>query len=269
MESDKPDPERQAFEILELIEALRDATWCQSSACRDHNIEQFLDDIEDSYRSAMEPWVVHRTTPDELAHEDFYRWHEYMFPPDVFQEARWRFNELVTTSRFSVEETPCLHDLEQVNSANDKINQQHIVSLAAIACIRFTLEDLESIEFLDAQKDIDRISDQIEKARSLKMNADLWLSHMATLCAAQRQTVFERKEQPRAASKKPRKPTTAAVTPELVAIRFNIRTIGKKWETILTELAEEFNVSESTIARHYRKAKKKNLLSQRRSDSDS
>lgn len=261
MESDTDDPERQAFEILELIDAVRNAPWCQSSVCRGQNIEQLLDDLEDSYRVAMEPWAVHRTTPGELFQEDFYRWHEDMFPADVYQEACWRFNELVTTSRFSVEETPCLHDLEQVNSTNDKITHRHIVSLAVLACIRFALDDLESIKFLDAQEDIERISGQIEQSRDVQKQADLWLSQLATLSVAQHQTIFEGKKQPREASKKLRN----SLTCEVVVSFFKERP-GQKVEAVICDLREKlkiddkYTVSERTIARRYSDAKKKNLL---------
>lgn len=192
MEDDTDEPERQAFEILDLIDSVRNAPWSQSSVCSAQHLEQLLDNLEESYRFAMAPWAVHRTMPEELAQEDFYRWHEYMFPPDVYQEARWRFNELVTTSRFSVEESPCLFDLEQVHSTNDKITKRHIVSLAVLVCIQFALEELEPLEFLDEQEGFNAIVHQIDQARSLQKHADLWLQHLATLNDAHRETVFER-----------------------------------------------------------------------------
>jgi len=104
MEHGKTEPERQALHILELIDALRGAQWNNLSALQAKSMAALLDDLEDSYRFAMAPWAEHRTTAGELMQEDFYRWHEYMFTPDVYEEAVWRFNELLTTSRFSVED---------------------------------------------------------------------------------------------------------------------------------------------------------------------
>jgi hypothetical protein len=205
-----------------------------------------------------------------MAQEDFYRWHEYMFPPDVYQEARRRFVELVTTSRFSVEETPCLFDLEQVNPATDKITNRHTVSLAVLVCIQFALEELKPLEILNAQGDIKAIVHQIEQARSLQEQADLWLAHLATLDAAHRETVFERTIEKRKRSmqaKQAAQNLRKNPTVKQVASHFNERP-GQKWESVIDEFREatktdsgEYTVSESTIARRYREAKKKNLLS--------
>ena len=259
MESDTAEPGRQAFEILELIDTLRDANLCQSSGCHTEHTDTLLDDLEDSYRFAMEPWAEHRVVTNELAQEDFYRWHEYMFPPDIYQDVRRRFEELVTTSRFSVESETSFFELQQVNSPSDKIAARHIASLAVLVCIHFALEELDPLEFLDAQK--------IEQARGLQRQADLWLEHLNTLNLGKSEFDLERKTEKIEKSKNaqriaklPRKKATRELTIELVASFFKERK-NQKWEVVRGELAGLFDVGESTVSRIYAKAKQKNLLS--------
>ncbi len=259
MECDTTEPDRQAFEILELIDSLRVAPWCQLRAFCSQEIEKLLDDLEGAYRFAMEPWAIYRTTPGEMAQEDFYHWHEYMFPPDVYQQARWRFNELVTTSRFSVEESPCLFDLEQVHSANDKITIRHIVSLAVLVCIQFALEELESLEFLDGQGGIKDAARPIEQARSLQKHADSWLQHLATLNAAHSENAFERKQQARKASKQPRKSGTRDCTIKVVANYFNSNP-GRPQKALIAELKEAHGIGERTIGTLIQKARAKKMM---------
>lgn len=265
MASDTSAPVRQAIEILEKIDSLRDSLWCHPGVCGDQNIETLLDDLEDSYWFAMVPWAEHRTVPGELAQEDFYRWHEYMFPPDVFEDVRRRFNELVTTSRFSVEDGPYVCDLELVNSPSAEITRRHVVSLAALVCIKYALEELESLEFAGNQTEIEPNVRAIEQARDLQKHADLWLSHLATLNIAKGEIEHDRKFDK---AEKSRKATVSAksirkgkdLTLEVLAAYFNARK-KEKWEAVRSELAEAHNLSESTVGRRYRKAKDDNLLS--------
>ena len=272
MECDTTEPDRQAFEILELIDSLRVAPWCQLRASCSQEIEKLLDDLEGAYRFAMEPWAIYRTTPGEMAQDDFYRWHEYMFPPDVYQEARWRFNELVTTSRFSVEESPCLFDLEQVHSANDKITNRHIVSLAVLVCIRYALEELEPLEFLAAQTDAKAMVHQIEQARILQNHADLWLQHLATLNAAYRESVFERRTEKNRISKQnaenrknAKKKGSQECTPKAVAefFRANLKPDRPKrgqQKGIISDLTNIYGISETLVKERLKQAKDDGLM---------
>ena len=148
-----------------------------------------------------------------------------------------------------------------------------MVSLAVLACIQFALEELESLELLDQQKDIENLDQKMEQAYGLKKQAALWLSHLATLDLSKRDAEYEReteqeerKKQPRKAAEKPRKDSTRELTAEVVAAFYNERK-GQKLETVRNELREKFKdgdkytVSESTISRIYKKAKEKNLVS--------
>jgi len=260
MEYGMTEPERQAFHILELIDALHGAPCCQLSAYQGPKIETLLAKLEDTYRIAMEPWKEHRTTPGELLQEDFYRWHEYMFLPDVYQEAKWRFNELVTTSRFSVEDEPQIYDLEQVNSPSEEITIRHVVSLAILVCIQFSLDELESLEYLDPKIDSEYISQKVEQAYGLQKQADSWLSHLATLNLGKRDAYHEldnerdlRKKQPQQAARKPRK--SKDLTDEILVAYFNEWRETKQSQVIAGELMEKYGISERTVYRRLEKVK--------------
>lgn len=70
----------------------------------------------------------------------------------------------------------------------------------------------------------------------------------------------ERANQARQAAAMPRKKKVAALTPQIVADYFGAR-LGQKWEPVIAELAGQYEVSESTVARRYKEAREQNLLS--------
>ena len=97
-------------ETLESLEALRNSPICWSRVIASNSnlkVAQLLDDLEEFYRYAFEPWVEHKTVfESEASQREFLRWPTGMFPAAIQRDARYRFWELVTTSRFSVNALP-------------------------------------------------------------------------------------------------------------------------------------------------------------------
>jgi hypothetical protein len=271
MEPDTEAPAKQAFQILELIDALRCSSWCQSSVRYCQSIETLLDDLEDTYRDAMETWAEFLTTKDDRLLEDFYHWHEYIFPPDIYLEARWRFSELVTTSRFSVESELGVSDLLNVNQPTEEITSRHVVSLAVLVCIQFALEELEPLEFVDEQSEAEAFTRQIEVARGLQVTANWWLTQLDSLSVSHRELNHEvnkvrveiKRQLKAEISEKNKRPgyrVAKDLTPKAIASYFKERP-NQKVESLISELAEKFGASPETVLRRYSEAKKKNLLS--------
>lgn len=133
--------------IYKEIEKLRDSPICWVSILKDQDIEKLLDDLEESYIYAIKTFDEYITTQGELSLCDFYNFDEYLFPPDVYEEAKSRFWELITTSRFSVNSEPSVWLLQNVRSPNETITMRHIVALAVMACVKEAIDSLEWIEF--------------------------------------------------------------------------------------------------------------------------
>ena len=292
---------RKSIEIYEQIERLHNSPVCWSSVTLDQGVDGLLNDLEEAFYFSMQPWQEYRTVPGESALGDFYSWQEYMFPPDIYDQAIYRFSELITTSRFSVNSEPVLYDLEQVHPTNERITTRHVVSLAVMVCIYDALSDLDCIErWLDddtlpfragksfswlVENDADQLDQillfvyekpedrepfykRIKDAREYLKNADLWLSHLATLDLIKREddlkSAIKKSEISKIntkSAKKPRKAETQKITLELVASRWNNRHPETKFESFIDDLSKEFNVSERTVSRRYSEAKKNNLVS--------
>lgn len=286
-------------ETLESIDALRESPVCWSSFSRGHNVEELLEDLEDAYRNALKPWAEHRTVFDcQAAQHEFLRWPEGMFSARIQRDARSRYWELVTTSRFSVNATPSVFDLQRVNWPSEKITMRHIVSLAAMVCIIEAMQPLEQIEdwwredscpyragkpfdwlskhdpkkiemilsvMLETPKEIEPYNWKVQEARETLGQANVWLSHLATMNFHQNEVeqsakvaVAEKSEKARTAARSPRKGVD--LTPAVLAAFFNARP-SEKWESLQAKLADIYGVSPSTVARRYAQAKKDNLLS--------
>lgn len=284
-------------ETLESIDALRNSPVCWSSFSREHNIEELLEDIEDAYRYALKPWAEHRTIFDcKAAQREFLRWPDGMFSARIQRDARSRFWELVTTSRFSVNAVPNLFDLQLVNWPMGKITIRHVVSIAAMVCIIEAIQALEQIEYrwredsrvyrhgkpfdwlskhnpkkidsilsvmLETLEESEPHNREIRDAREALEQADAWLSHLTTTNFHQEEfeqsakvATAEKSKKARAAAKTPRKHLPVQV----VADYFNARP-GKQWQLLQEELAALYGVSGSTVARRYKVAKESNLLS--------
>ena len=286
-------------ETLESIDALRNSPVCWASVTREHEIEKLLDDLEESYRYAFEPWTEHRTVFDcKATQREFLRWPDGTFSKGIQHDARYRFWELVTTSRFSVNAVPVISDLQRVNWTSNTVSVRHAASLAAMVCITEAIETLELIEdwwredsrayragkpfkwltehdpsrldmilsvMLDTPEDIRPCNQKINDALKARDQANAWLSHLTTLnfsAGEIKQSVkvatAEKSKKAQAAASVARK--AKDLTPEVVATYFN-KQKTEKWETVRNQLAEKFQVSASTVDRRYRSAKEKNLVS--------
>jgi hypothetical protein len=286
-------------ETIESIDALRNSPVCWSVFGRKHNVEELLDNIEDAYRYALVPWNEFRTVYECAATQrEFLRWPDGMFTAKIQREARSRFWELVTTSRFSVNAAPSVFELQRVNYPYGQITLRHVVSLAAIVCL---VEAIRALELIDSWwrddshlymqgKSFDWLSEhdpkkidvilsimfetpeeiqphdhQIKESLKALEQADAWLSHQTTMDFNHQETKqaakvakTKKSEQAKTAARTPRR--AANLTPELVANYFKSRP-GEKWEVLHAELSEAYGVSTRTVSRRYKTAKEINLLS--------
>jgi len=289
-------------ETLECLNALRDSPVCWSSISpklTGGSVEKLVDDLEDLYTAALKPWDKYKTVFEcKKSERGYFRWPDGMMPARNQREARQRFWELVTTSRFSVNAEPSMFLLQQVNWPNSTITIRHAASLAVMVCIKESIEALEWVELwwrddskpyragkpFDwlAQHDPEQVelilatvyetheeregyTKKVQNAWDARNQAELWLSHLNTLNFDKTEIDFshrvaksEKSKQAKSAAQKPRK--AATLTPEIVATYFNERP-GQKWEITLEEVANRYCVSCSTVARRYKVAKKNNLVS--------
>ena len=283
---------------LESIDALRNSPVCWSSFSREHGICDLLEDIEDAYRYALAPWSEHKTVFDcEKKSSSFLRWPDGTFPASVQRDARRRFFELASTTRFAVDAVPSVSNLQQLNFPFGKITLLHVASLAAMVCIIEAIQSLEQIEcwwredsrpyragkpfdwlaehdretmtailsvVLKTAKKIEPHKQQVSDSRSALDKANAWLSHLATMTSHHDEVANQLAKV--AKTEKSKKAQTAAktlraeISTQDVADYFNANA-GGKWGRLQAELAEIHGVSEATIARRYRLAKKNNLLS--------
>lgn len=136
-------------ETLDSIYALRDSPLCwleiDNSPLSESN-ERLLDELEELYLLAAQPWEQFRTLYDpDASQRERLRWPYGTFPARIRQEARDRFWELVTTTRFSVNATPSIFSLQQVNWLRPPLTVRHAASLAAMVCIKNGIQALELV----------------------------------------------------------------------------------------------------------------------------
>jgi hypothetical protein len=294
-------------DTLESIFLLQNSPICWAEIVRHLEIESLLDDLETVYRTSLLAWAEHRTVFECKGKQQGYRrWPDGMYPAHIYGDARSVFWEMATTTRFSVNEKPIVAELECFTWRSKKLTTRHVVSLAAMVCIKEAIEALEWLEFwwieeashylagqdfkwvaqndpkkidqvletvYDQPEDLQRFQQKANEAKESCNQAERWLEHLGTLTQAKREADFERvieknrqSQQARHRSKLPRKASTKKLTLEFVADFWNKRPT-QKWEATRDELREIFKVgdsytvSESTIVRRYREAKKKNLVS--------
>jgi hypothetical protein len=263
---------------------------------REHNIAELLDDLEDAYRHVLNRWNEHRTVFDcENKPSPFLQWPDGTFTAEVQRDVSYRFHELVTTSRFSVNEMPNLYELHAFNPPSENVTLGHAASLAAMVCILEAIEALELIEdwwredsetvragtsfdwllkhdrnrldmiisdVFAAPEEPEAYNQQITLAMDALDQANLWISHLTTIdCSAKEKKLSTRIDASRKATslaKKPRKGKD--LTDELLVAYFKKWRDTKQSKFIVSELAEKYELDERTIYRRHKKAKERNLL---------
>ncbi|APW47218.1 hypothetical protein [Rhodoferax antarcticus] len=172
-------------------------------------ITKLIDELETAYYLAAKPWARLKTVYDSpnTTREEL-RWPDGTYPSKVQRDARFRFQELVTTSRFSVNEVPSTQALKQVNTPMHPVTILHVACLAAMVCIFDGIQALETIltgwhdisepyrgskpfqwlvdrdwptlrliltKALNAPGEVDFYQDQIKDAREASDQANAWL----------------------------------------------------------------------------------------------
>jgi len=246
--------------ILDLLYSLHNFTLYDALSTESENvqtIEQLLDDLVDFYQTALQAWDEFRTVFDHPQRQHFLRWPEGTYPTEIRQLARWRFWELVTTTRFEVRDIRTAGDLIRIQfDATPPLERRHIVSLAIMVCIKDAIEALEVTD--------------LQEALHARDDAAFWLTHFETLTVASgdlrraakkasdeatHKFKAERSRQATHAAKKLRSP----LTPELVAKHFKANP-GKLQKALVLELMECFDVSARTVATRLQDAKKMHLM---------
>ena len=148
--------------IADSIQALQDSPLCWVSiASRDLLTDptRVLPALADLYERAVQPWEQFRTVTGPInfslvygmsdAAQDaepapvYMRWPYGTFPAKIQHEARLRYFELASTTRYSVEDVPSKRGLEEVNPPCSPLDFRHLAGLAATVCISLALEQYE------------------------------------------------------------------------------------------------------------------------------
>lgn len=282
--------------ILDTIQELQDSPLCAVSTWG-HGIEQPADvlrELQELYERALEPWEDLRTVrPPDLAYCDatgefvddspeiYNRWPDGTFPRDVQLQARRRFRELVTTSRFSVDDHPDKRALLALNPIAPPLRFAHVAGLAATVCIVEALEKYR--EVLDGwagvvREAIEDLRLQTLEIRSKTDRAGSWVAfaeadddhqseietaatraatkaEAATVLAAKK--VESERQQRKASNYRAKSATLDGWVQHLAT-----HPPGHGgMEATMQEFADLTGVSLSTVQRRHRDAKKKNLVS--------
>lgn len=257
-------------DTTESIDALRNSPvkWSKvSTEGSSPEVESLLDDLEELFARAMRPWDELKTVFEcKASQREFYRWPEGTYPASIRLEAQYRYQELRTTSRFSVDEIPSIAALQEVAPPYSGVTLRHIVALAVMVCILEAIEALEQVESMFSAEEMGgQCGDSLRETVEAKDRAELWASHLETMdFEMDRHERIAKTEQAKR-SAKARKAASAnrkasALTVEEVAECFNKRS-EEKWESVRDDLAEHWKVSGSTVARRYSEAKRRNLVS--------
>jgi hypothetical protein len=261
------------------------------------SVEQLLEDLENLYIEASEPWRVFKTVFEcEETKRDFLRWPDGMTPARIQEQVRLSFWELISTSRFSVDSPPNLFDLSAITKwSGPLLTIQHNVSLCVMVCIKQALDAIQDIEnkwdletaFIRdgkpfkwlAQRDPEWLEtlleivyrypksrvfsdEKIAVAWASRVQAERWLQHLITLnfyrADVDKTVTIKKSKAARVAAKLPRKQETRELTPEVVAELLQNKK-GRQREKVFEDLVSK-GVSESTIYRRLREAKKRNIV---------
>ncbi len=136
-------------EVIESLYLLRDSPLCWPSFDRqalDSNTTRLLDDLEELYNMAASPWREFRTVVDcESSKRAHLRWPYGTYSAKIRKECRLRFWELVTTTRFAVNDIPNINELQKVNLPFPPLTVRHLASIAAMVCVHDAIGALEQI----------------------------------------------------------------------------------------------------------------------------
>ena len=136
-------------EVIESLYLLRDSPLCWPSFDRkalDSNTARLLDDLEELYNMAASPWSEFRTVVDcESSQREYLRWPYGTYSAKIRKECRLRFWELVTTTRFSVDDIPNISELQKVNFPFPPLNVRHLASIATMVCVHDAIGALERV----------------------------------------------------------------------------------------------------------------------------
>ncbi len=205
-------------EVVNSLYLLKDSVLCGldiDTKPLDSNTTQLLENLEELYERALLPWEEFRTVFEcGTTKREFFRWPYGTYSAKIRREARYRFWELKTTSRFAVNEIPNIHALQQVNWPCPPISERHVASLAAMVCITEAIEALESVlsswrvecriglkgksfdcvgkrdhqrleslvfEILKSPNERASYIEYVRDAWNAQHHAELWLSHCDTL----------------------------------------------------------------------------------------
>ena len=136
-------------EVIDSLYALRESPLCWRAIDvepLDSNNERLIEGLEDLYRRAMQPWEQFRTVFDcSASQREFSRWPNGTYSARIRKKALMKYWELVTTSRFSVNEIPNIYPLQEVGFTDPPMTLRHDASLAMMACIIYALEHLQHV----------------------------------------------------------------------------------------------------------------------------
>ena len=149
--------------FIDCIRSFQDSPLCWVGALGvddEFRVDRVLVYLSDLYERAMQPWEQFRTVhhPHESNFNElsgvlevaesaviYHRWPYGTFPVETQREARLRYRELKTTSRFSMDEAPKKWALEHVNPPCAPLEFRHLAGLASTVCIAEALEHYEEI----------------------------------------------------------------------------------------------------------------------------
>lgn len=138
-------------DVIESLYLLRDSPLCWPSFDRkalESNTARLLDDLEELYYLAASPWAEFKTVVDcESSQRDYLRWPYGTYSAKIRKECRLRFWELVTTTRFSIDDIPNINELKKFNFPLPPLNVRHLASIATMVCIYDAIDALESVIF--------------------------------------------------------------------------------------------------------------------------
>jgi hypothetical protein len=259
--------------IIECLYTLRNSTLYDvltTEAANGQTIEELIEDLEDLYRTALQVWDEFRTVFEcKDAKRDLLRWPDGTYPKSIRQAARFHFWEMVTTTRFEVNDVWQVAELIAYKfGAPYPLEKKHSISLAMMVCIKDAIESLEQIEIT---ADNIGTGDFVIEASAARDHAALWLTHLETLKVASgelnhavktahAETRLRLKSEESERNKRPGYRVAKGLTPDVIAQYCNERP-GQKIEILIAELATKYIADDSTVWRRYRKAKKNNLLS--------
>ena len=147
--------------IVDAIEALKNSAVCLFGTLigNGFKISRVLDLCLKLYERAMDPWEQFRTlhgvkrplglsgsaNSASMPAAIYSRWPYGTFSKKTRREAKFRYWELRSASRFSVDEVPNKRRLEQLNPPSGQLKFQHLVGMVATVCVVQALEEFHTL----------------------------------------------------------------------------------------------------------------------------